>query len=157
MRLLRAGRNTERPRPLSAPLMREVFFGFRQCRAQRLNRSLVYPESNSTCFRRLYHYSDAISGGCRLAACHCHGDQGFGLSFIHSPCPPTIVGLRGFTNSPICKTLADDSRHKPIGALCIFAAESRAVRIAEIELSDVAVKVLLAAMLVDALHPALED
>ena len=44
-----------------------------------------------------------------------------------------------------------------VGALGIFNSERRAVAVTEIELGEIAVQVLLAAPLIDALHPALED
>ena len=43
------------------------------------------------------------------------------------------------------------------GALGIFDAKARAVAIAEIELGEIAMQVSFAAMLIDALHAALED
>jgi hypothetical protein len=57
----------------------------------------------------------------------------------------------------IGKPLADDAKKRLIGAGLIVHAERDAVIVAEIELGEVAVQVLLRAMLVDALHPALED
>ena len=42
-------------------------------------------------------------------------------------------------------------------AFAVFDAESRAAVVAEIELGEVAVQVGLAAMLIDAVHAALED
>ena len=57
----------------------------------------------------------------------------------------------------ICEALADDATDRTFGALLIIDAEPNAVVIAEIELRQITVKVLLRTVLVDALHAALED
>ena len=61
------------------------------------------------------------------------------------------------TSRPIGQPLADDALHGAGGALHVIYAEPNAIAIAEIELRQIAVQMLLAAMLVDALHAALED
>lgn len=61
------------------------------------------------------------------------------------------------TRSVIFQTLAIDTLQRPSGTLAVLTAKLRAVAVAEIELRKIAVKVLLAAMLIDALHAALED
>ncbi len=58
---------------------------------------------------------------------------------------------------PIGKPLAFDARHSAVSALSIVHAKCNAVAVPEVELGKVAVKVLLPAMLIDALHSALED
>ena len=56
------------------------------------------------------------------------------------------------TRRPIGQTLPNDAFHRAFGALYVIAAEPHAVVIAEIELRQISVQVLLFAMLVDALH-----
>ena len=58
---------------------------------------------------------------------------------------------------PIGEPLADDALNGARGTLYVIYAQPDAVAIAEIELRQIAVQMLLAAMLVDALHAALED
>ena len=62
-----------------------------------------------------------------------------------------------FTRPPIGQPLADDALKRVRRALRILDAKPRTVVVAKIKLRDVAVQMLLAAMLVDALHAALED
>jgi hypothetical protein len=57
----------------------------------------------------------------------------------------------------IGEPLADDASNRAFGASIIVDAEGGAIAVPEIELGKVAVKVLLAAMLIDAFHPAFED
>jgi hypothetical protein len=67
-------------------------------------------------------------------------------------------GLFGLaTSPPIGQSLAARTLDRASGALGIVNSELDAVRVAEIELSEVAVKVSLAAMLIDARHTALEN
>ncbi len=61
------------------------------------------------------------------------------------------------TNCLVRQTLADDSTQRPICTLFVIDTPRHAVGIAEIELRQIAVQVLLAAMLVHALHAALEN
>lgn len=58
---------------------------------------------------------------------------------------------------PIGEALPCSSLDREAGALGIIDPELDAVGIAEIELGEIAVKVLLAAMLIDASHSAFED
>ena len=55
------------------------------------------------------------------------------------------------------EALADNTRQRCNRVVGVIVAEGGAVAVAELELSEVAVQMLLAAMLVDALHAALED
>src|SRR5437762_13175368 len=57
----------------------------------------------------------------------------------------------------IGEPLALHAEQKNLGAVLIFDAERLAIAIAEIEFSKVAVQVIVPAVLVDALHSALED
>ena len=57
----------------------------------------------------------------------------------------------------IGQPLADHAREQPVGTIGIIAAGGDAVGVAEIELGEVAVKVLFGAPLIDAAHPAFED
>ena len=58
---------------------------------------------------------------------------------------------------PVGEALADDARERPFRALAVVDSEGDAVVVPEIELGEVAVQVLLAAMLANALHAPLED
>ena len=58
---------------------------------------------------------------------------------------------------PIGDTLSDNAAKRLLRAHVIVIAGALTVRVAELELRNVAVKVLLGAMLVDTLHAALED
>src|SRR3954471_16617710 len=58
---------------------------------------------------------------------------------------------------PIRQPLALHAEKGCLGALAIVHTQRDAVVVAELELGHVAVQVLLVAVLVDALHPALED
>ena len=55
------------------------------------------------------------------------------------------------------EALADDALQQRVGAVAVIAAKSLTVGVAEVKFSQIAVQVLLLAVLVDALHPALED
>jgi hypothetical protein len=57
----------------------------------------------------------------------------------------------------IGKALPNDAFDRPFGTLHIVNTKADAIAIAEIELGKISVQVFLAAMLVDALHAALED
>jgi hypothetical protein len=65
--------------------------------------------------------------------------------------------LIGSVSLSIGQTLAADGRERHGSAGVVVDAESRAGVVAEIEFREVAVQMGLAAMLVDAAHPALED
>ena len=67
------------------------------------------------------------------------------------------LGDTGFTNPPIGQTLPADGGQQHVVAFGISDLERRAAVVTEIELGKVAMQVSLAAMLVDAQHPALED
>jgi hypothetical protein len=64
--------------------------------------------------------------------------------------------VRGFTNSPIGEALAASGSEQRIVTGAIVKAELGAAVVTEIELSEVAVKMGFAAMLMDAGHAALE-
>lgn len=55
------------------------------------------------------------------------------------------------------KALAPDAQESTVGTGPVVDAESNPAVIPKIELSKVAMQVLLAAVLIDALHPTLED
>ena len=57
----------------------------------------------------------------------------------------------------IGKSLADDTLQQAIGAVCIVATQSLTVGVAEFKFSQVAVQVVLVAILIDSAHTALED
>jgi len=57
----------------------------------------------------------------------------------------------------IGKPLADDALQRAVGARGIVYAKRFAIRIAEIELSEIAVQMLLGAPLIYAAHAAFED
>src|ERR1700737_4762201 len=61
------------------------------------------------------------------------------------------------TRRSIGQTLADDAFQRASGTLHIIYAKSDALAIPEMEFRKVAVQMLLAAMLINALHAALED
>src|SRR6202051_995213 len=61
------------------------------------------------------------------------------------------------TSRSIGQPLADSALNRAGGALNVIYAEPNAVAISEIELRQIAVQMLLLAMLVDAFHAALED
>ena len=63
----------------------------------------------------------------------------------------------GATNCSIGQALANDTLERLYGAGFIVHAQRDAVVIAEIIFAQIAVKVLFIAMLIDALHAALED
>src|SRR5208282_220723 len=58
---------------------------------------------------------------------------------------------------PVFEALADDTLDHTRGTLYVIYAQPNAIAIAEIELRQIAVQMLLATVLVDALHAALED
>ena len=71
------------------------------------------------------------------------------------------LGDSGFfllaTSPPIGQTLTASSLDRAAGALGVVNPELDAVRIAEIELREVAVQMLFAAVLINADHAALEN
>jgi hypothetical protein len=69
----------------------------------------------------------------------------------------TLSGGLDPTNCSIGQALANRTEQDAISAVGIANAQADAVVIAEVEFSHVAAQVGLRAMLVDALHPALED
>jgi hypothetical protein len=58
---------------------------------------------------------------------------------------------------PIRESLTGCTQNGLIGPVLIVNAKRNAVAVAEIKLRQIAVQMLLSAMLVDALHAALED
>lgn len=67
------------------------------------------------------------------------------------------LGVRLFTNPPIGKALAADLGQGSIATLNVAKVECDTVIVAEVKFRQIAVKVLLGAMLIDALHAAFED
>src|SRR5689334_22152101 len=63
----------------------------------------------------------------------------------------------GFVRPSIGQPLALGALDRLLGALAVFDAECLAHVVAELEFGQIAVQVLLAAVLIDALHPALEN
>jgi hypothetical protein len=64
---------------------------------------------------------------------------------LHAFC----LGVSGFVNPPISQSLAHDLCQSNVAALVVFNAKRLAVVVTEIEFLEVAVKMLLAAMLVN--------
>lgn len=65
--------------------------------------------------------------------------------------------MSGFpVNPPICQSLAGDAFKNLVGARCIFDAKGRTLVITEIEFAKVALKVLLADVVIDARDPAFQ-
>ena len=58
---------------------------------------------------------------------------------------------------PISQALTADLLQGAIGALLVIPVQRRAVVVAEVKFREVAVQMLFGAMLIDALHAALED
>ena len=67
------------------------------------------------------------------------------------------LGVLGFVSPPVGQALIVHSVGGDAGALLVMNSKLAAVVIAEGELVEITLKVLLAAVLVDASHPALED
>ena len=67
------------------------------------------------------------------------------------------LGERAFVRPSIHQALALRALNDLGNALRILDAKRGTIRVAKIELSQIAVQVLLAAMLINALHAALED
>src|SRR5579862_4668952 len=65
-------------------------------------------------------------------------------------------GRRFFVSPPICQSLAADAFERIGCAFCIFNTARGTVVIAEIEFRQIAVQMITAAMLVRAIHAALE-
>jgi hypothetical protein len=61
------------------------------------------------------------------------------------------------TSRSIGEPLADCALNRPSGARTVIDAEGNAVAVAEIEFSKIAVQMPLVAVLINTLHPALED
>lgn len=67
------------------------------------------------------------------------------------------LGSNGAVNPPIGKALTDNALQGHVSAFGVVIAVGDAVSITEVKFSQIARKVLLSAMLVDAAHTALED
>jgi hypothetical protein len=78
-------------------------------------------------------------------------------TFKAYPSQSLRLGLFALRSRFISLSLAFDAVQREFGAVGIVYAYCDAVRVPEVELSQAAVKVLLAAMLLDAYHAALED
>src|SRR5260370_27722164 len=93
---------------------------------------------------------------------HFHRSQAYGRSQrtarIEFSYSASVLAFRLFpyglsvTSGPIRETFAHDSFQCPLGSLYIIHTQPHAVAVAKIEFRQIAVQVLLAAMLVDALH-----
>src|SRR4051794_19051219 len=79
-----------------------------------------------------------------------------GLPLLTGRCLGALGGA-GAVNPPIGQALADHAQQRCISTRRVVHAQSDAVGVAELELREVAVQVLLAAVLVDACHSALEQ
>jgi hypothetical protein len=66
-------------------------------------------------------------------------------------------GSLPLTSPPIGQALALDAAQRRVGTGRVIHAEGGAVIVSEVELGEVAMEVFLAAMMVDATHPALEN
>jgi hypothetical protein len=71
----------------------------------------------------------------------------------HAPVPPSGLPMSRSLSEP----LADYAANCAIGALYIVDAERDPVAVAEIEFGEIAVKVFLADVLIDAVDSALQD
>jgi len=69
----------------------------------------------------------------------------------------SCLGVLGRTNPPICETLACCTGNGDFCTTLIVYAKADAVGVAESELIQIALQVLLAAMLIHTNHAALED
>lgn len=65
--------------------------------------------------------------------------------------------MTGFVNPPIGQTLALNTLECGLGALHIVNLKRSAVAVAKVKFRQVAMQMGLRAMLIDTLHPALED
>src|SRR5438270_2896055 len=79
----------------------------------------------------------------------------FGAPLPSSGFSPSASGPR--TSCLIGETLAHDTTEHLVGASRIITAGRNTVAVAELELRQITVQVLLGAELIDAAHPALED
>jgi hypothetical protein len=78
-----------------------------------------------------------------------------GCPFI--PARRGFLSLRDFTRLSIGQPLAFCTFQSELGAFGIFDAEGRTVAVSKIKFAQIPVQVFFAAMLIDALHAALED
>ena len=69
----------------------------------------------------------------------------------------SLEGDFDWSRPPIGKTLAGDALEGFVGAVLIVNAKRNAIRIAEIELCEVAMQVLFLAVLVHTAHAAFEN
>src|ERR1035438_8928856 len=93
----------------------------------------------------------------RIAPCHPAFDEPRawiyrGLGFLAGPylCLPSVKRSIG-------EPFPDNTLQRALGALGVIYAEFDAIAMAEIELCDIAMQMLLGAMLVNAFHAALEN
>lgn len=78
------------------------------------------------------------------------------VSMKRRDCSLRGFAFPGINRLAVGEPLTDDTTDQTFGALFIINAERSPIVVAEIEFGGVAVQVLLIAMLIDALHPALE-
>src|SRR6516162_1517491 len=71
----------------------------------------------------------------------------------HAPVPRSGLPMSRSVGEP----LADYAAQRPVRALLIVNAETDSVAVAEIEFGEIAMKVLLADVLIDAINSALQD
>ena len=75
----------------------------------------------------------------------------------HSVSQFRLLGLLALRSRFIGQSLPFDAEQRAVGALDVVDAEPNAIGVPEIKLGQIAVKMLLAAMLIDADHAALEN
>ena len=71
--------------------------------------------------------------------------------------PPRLLGFGPYRRVPICESFSYYTGKSIYCPLLIIYSKRIALVIAEVKFSHIAVKMLLTAMLIDALHAALED
>src|SRR3990167_6799902 len=79
------------------------------------------------------------------------------LSHWQIPTFRTLCDLHFRVSPPISKTLADDALQRFSSTHFIVHTERNAVAVAEIKLGKIAMQMLFLAVLINALHPALEN
>jgi hypothetical protein len=133
-----------------SPTSASVWGRLRPLRDQMLRR--FRPLQVSSPFPKSERIAPGLSSGC---AC-CASSSGLGFLLASR----VTLGLRqahSASNCPIRQPLADHAQKKLLGALLVSPSVRLAMVVPEIKLGYVALKVVMAAMLIDALHAALED
>jgi hypothetical protein len=109
------------------------------------------PNLCATSIKRLWR-SASVSGGARSL-----GGLFGNLTHSYSVSQFLRFGLLERLSRFIGQPLAFDANDRAVGASHVMIAGFDPVRVTEIELGEIAMKMLLAAMLIDADHPTLED